>query len=214
MPIKLAMPVPLARKRAALRLLRAREACGISQERLAEAIGCSKRQLGSIERGRVRDIGLEALNYLLEGGRHAASWEKPRGSIYELSHQTKLSDPGAHSGLYEAVDSVVGGGAETSALMPSTRNTGGECVASSNGQERQRNTRACPMSCSPLRPRVQGGSPWCSAFSSCNQQTKNSAQQQESAGRPAPEARCASESIAELGGPVTQPTSFPRRRAA
>ncbi len=62
---KLATPIPLSRKRAALRLLRAREAFGISQEQLAEKLGCSKRQYGAIERARVRDIGLEALDLLL-----------------------------------------------------------------------------------------------------------------------------------------------------
>jgi len=63
---KLATPVPLARKRAALRLLRAREAAGITQEELASRLGCSKRQYGSIERGSVRSIGLEALDVLAD----------------------------------------------------------------------------------------------------------------------------------------------------
>ncbi len=108
-----------------MRLLRAREALGISQEQLADKLGCSKRALGSIERGQVRDIGLEALEYLLEGQSHAATWEKPRGGKYLSSHQTKPSDSDARGGRYaKEKDSVAGGGAETSALMPSAQESG------------------------------------------------------------------------------------------
>ena len=124
MKAKLATPIPLARKRAALRLLRAREQRGISQERLAEAIGCSKRQLGAIERGCVRDIGLEALEYLLEGGSHAASWENPRGPKYGSSQETKRHSSGARGGLIRDDISVSGGGA-TAAVMPVDRNSSG-----------------------------------------------------------------------------------------
>jgi hypothetical protein len=124
-----ATPIPAARKRAALRLLRAREELGISQEQLAEKLGCSKRQYGSIERGRVRDIGLEAINFLLEGGNHAAAWEKPRDEKYSSSHQANLSDSGAHGGLYARV--FVSGGGAAVAVMPNDRNNTGAPQASS-----------------------------------------------------------------------------------
>ena len=57
------------------------------------------------------------------GGRHAASWENPRGSKYELSQQIEDGvSNGAHSGRVSDAYSVAGGGAETSALMPNARN--------------------------------------------------------------------------------------------
>jgi hypothetical protein len=78
--------------------------------------------------------------------------------------------------------------------------TAGE-TASSNGQERQRNTRACPMSCSPLRPRIEGGSPSGSAH---RNQSVRSAQQQENA------TRLASVALSVTGSAAARPDSIAR----
>ncbi len=126
-PKNLATPLPLARKRAALRLLRAREACGISQEQLAAELGISKRAYGSIERGQVRAIGLEALVYLLElieGGSHAAPLAKAGAQSGQLrSHQTNLSVSGGHGARICAANDSVSGGGANAALMPIDRNS-------------------------------------------------------------------------------------------
>lgn len=55
-----------ARKRTALRLLRVREASGLSQEALADELGASKRAYGSIERAEVRMTALEAFLFLFD----------------------------------------------------------------------------------------------------------------------------------------------------
>ena len=102
-PVKLAIPETLARKRAALRLLRAREARGLSQEQLAAELGISKRAYGSIERGQVRAIGLEALVFL-EGGTHAASPVKAEAVSDHRSHQPKRFEPVAPGGQIRATN--------------------------------------------------------------------------------------------------------------
>lgn len=63
------------------------------------------------------------------GGSHAATWENPRGSEYELGHQTNLSDSGAHGGHIYGTHSVAAGGAETSVSKPAARSLVDRIVA-------------------------------------------------------------------------------------
>jgi len=61
------------------------------------------------------------------GGPHAASWAKPRGSKYELSQRTNLSETGALGGHICGLFSVAQSGAGTPALMQSARNAQNVC---------------------------------------------------------------------------------------
>lgn len=63
---KLATSKPSARKRAALRLFRIRDASGLSQEAVAEKCMLSKRSLGGIERAEHRMTALEVFFDLLD----------------------------------------------------------------------------------------------------------------------------------------------------
>lgn len=229
--VKLSTAERASRRQAATRLLRLREEAG-SQEQASNRFGISKRTLGGLERAEHRMTALEAFLTILdhviatkgldaalsailtEEQRHAASWENPRGLEYRSSHQINLSDSGAHGGQYAAVnDSVVGGGAETSALMPNTQERGPRAI------ERWRsdpsNTVAQPGSALGITPEVarsnRVGVPYPTQLS----KRVVSAQEVESAGRPASEDLSASGSAAgELGGHAEQPTSISTRRRA
>lgn len=136
---KLATADDRARRQTSLRLLRLREAAGVTQAEIGKRVGISKRAVGSIERAEVRFVALQAFLLLLdqvigqkgldaaltailtEEQRHAAARGKPRGAEYALSQQINLSDSGAPGGQLCELISVAGGGAD-SALMPNAHN--------------------------------------------------------------------------------------------
>lgn len=80
-----------------------------------------------------------------------------------LVHTQKVAGSNPALATAESVP-LVGGSTHGGIRAPETARASGnryraERRASSNGQERQRNAGACPMLCSPLRPRIEGGSP-------------------------------------------------------
>lgn len=137
---KLATDDARARRQTSLRLLRLREAAGVTQEEIGRRVGVTKRAVGSIERAEVRAVALHAFLLLLdeviaekgldaallailtEEQRHAASREKPWAEKYSVSEQPNRLQSGAHPGhICEANISVAGGGAHV-AVMPNAHN--------------------------------------------------------------------------------------------
>lgn len=63
---KLATDDARARRQSSLRLLRLREAAGVTQEEIGRRVGVTKRAVGSIERAEVRAVALHAFLLLLD----------------------------------------------------------------------------------------------------------------------------------------------------
>lgn len=145
---KLATPPSRSRRQTSLRLLRLREAAGVTQAEIGSCVGVTKRAMGSIERAEVRMVALQAFFTLFDHVVRLKGLDAALGAILTEEQQTLVAERSVHlSGVPQ---------------MATESGTRQGTVASSNGQGLRGTLRLADVVKPALNP-TEGESPSCSA---------------------------------------------------